>query len=420
MIGSRPRDKGGAIRSYVEGIGGQEDYRYSQRVAVVVRWVVLGAWLALLNYRPDLDDSTLLTLHLLAVPPAVANAYVTWRIKAGRPVTAWYVYASSVLDMVVVTAGVAINGGFANTLFVFYYPILIGFSVVFHRRRIAFGLATLGIGAYVMVSQSVSQGVDIDASEERVLIARVVSMAAVVIAANLITRIERARRIAAVDAERERAAENLELQQRAMTAELAVTKERGRIAREIHDGIAQEVYMLGLGLETSLELADRDPDAVKQRLQSLLPVARQTLLHTRNYLYDLKPLMDGEQELVALAQSQVEEFTAITGLPVDLSVQGEERKIEFQRAAAMYRMIQESLANVLKHAEAGHVSVVITFEPEAIRMAIEDDGVGFDPASHHVGYGLTNIRERAEELAGGCEMVTNAGSGTTVRAWVPA
>ncbi len=420
VIGSRPQAKGGVIRSYIEGAGSQEDYRYSQRVAVVVRWVVLASWLALLNYRHDVSGGTLLILNLLALPPAVSNAYMTWRIRASRPVTAWYVYASSLMDMVVVTAGVAINGGFSNTFFVFYYPILIGFSVVFHRRRIAFGLASLGIGAYVMVSFSVSAGVDTDAGEERVLIARVVSMAAVVIASNLITRIERARRIAAVGAERERAAENLELQQQAMTAELAVTKERGRIAREIHDGIAQEVYMLGLGLETSLELADRDPAAVKQRLQSLLPVARQTLLHTRNYLYDLKPLMDGDQQLPALAQSQVEEFTAITGLPVDLSVEGEERKIEFQRAAALYRMIQESLANVLKHAEAGHVTVVITFEPEVIRIAIEDDGVGFDPASHHVGYGLTNIRERAEELGGGCEMVTTAGAGTVVRAWVPA
>jgi signal transduction histidine kinase len=420
VIGSRPQAKAGVIRSYIEGTGGQEDYRYSQSVAVVVRWVVLVAWLALLNYRPDVEGGTLMPLNLLAIPLAATNAYVTWRIRSGRLVTARYVYALSLVDLVVATTGVAITRGFDNTFFVFYYPILVGFSVVFHRRRIAFGFAALGIGAYVLVSLMVAPGVDFDAAEERILIARVVSMAGVVIAANLMTRIERARRIAAVGAERERAAENMELQQQAMTAELAVTKERGRIAREIHDGIAQEVYMLGLGLETSLELADRDPAAVKQPLQSLLPVARQTLLHTRNYLYDLKPLMDGDQQLPALAQSQVEEFTAITGLPVDLSVEGEERKIEFQRAAALYRMIQESLANVLKHAEAGHVTVVVTFEPEVIRIAIEDDGVGFDPASHHLGYGLTNIRERAEELSGGCEMVTTAGAGTVVRAWVPA
>ncbi|MCH7786487.1 MAG: sensor histidine kinase, partial [Chloroflexi bacterium] len=256
--------------------------------------------------------------------------------------------------------------------------------------------------------------------EERTLVARVVSMFGAVIAANLMTRIERERRIAAVDAERERAEENLELQRRAMTAEIAVTRERGRIAREIHDGIAQEVYMLGLGLETALELADRDPAAVKERLSSLLPVAKQTLLHTRNYLYDLKLLLDGEEGLVQLAQNQVQEFTAITGLPVDLTVQGEPRTIEVQRATALYRMIQESLANVLKHAQASHVRLVIAFEPDAVRIAIEDDGVGFDPASHRVGYGLANIRERAEELGGECEMVTSAGHGTLVTARVPA
>ena len=404
----------------LEPFGGSEDYRYSQSVAVVVRWLALGSWLALLNYRTDENDTTLLALNLLAIPLIATNAYVTWRIRANRPITSRYVYALSLLDMALVTTAIAITTGFTNTFFVFYYPVLINFSIVFHRRRVAFGLAALGIGAYVLVSLFTSGGIDADSGDERVLIARVVSMFGVVIAANLMTRIERERRIAAVEAERERAAENLELQRRAMTAEIAVTRERGRIAREIHDGIAQEVYMLGLGLETALELADRDPAAVKERLSSLLPVAKQTLLHTRNYLYDLKPLFDGEEGLVTLAQNQVQEFTAITGLPVDLTVQGEPRTIEVQRATALYRMIQESLANVLKHAQASHVRLVIAFEPDAVRIAIEDDGVGFDPASHRVGYGLANIRERAEELGGECEMVTSAGHGTLVTARVPA
>lgn len=407
------------MRASLKRFSSSEDYRYSQRVAVAVRWLVLGSWLAMVNYRAELDG-TLVALDLLAVPLIAANAYVHWRINKNRPITAPYVYALSLLDVGLVTTAIAITSGFGNTFFVFYYPVLIGFSVVFHRRRVAFGLAALAIGSYVLVSLLTSPGVDTAMQEERVLIARVVSMFGVVVAANLMTRIERVRRIAAVDAERQRAAENFELHRHAMTAEIAVTRERGRIAREIHDGIAQQVYMLGLGLETCLELADRDPAGVKQRLSALLPVARQTLLQTRNYLYDLKPLLDGEQELVALAENQVQEFTAVTGLPVDLTVQGEPRAIEARRATALYRMIQESLANVLKHAQASRVKLVIVFEPDAVRIAIEDDGIGFNPASHRLGYGLENMRARAEELGGEYEMVTSAGQGTVVTARVPA
>ena len=407
------------MRASVERFSSSEDYRYSQRVAVAVRWLVLGSWLAMVNYRAELDG-TLVALNLLAAPLIVANAYVNWRINKDRPITAPYVYALSLLDVGLVTTGIAITSGFGNTSFVFYYPVLIGFSVVFHRRRVAFGLGGLAIASYVLVSLFTSPGVDTAMQEERILMGRVVSMFAVVAAANLMTRIERGRRIVAVDAERERAAENSELQRQAMTAEIAVARERGRIAREVHDGIAQQVYMLGLGLETCLELADRDPAEVKKQLSALLPVAKKTLLHTRNYLYDLKPLFDGEKELVELAQNQVQEFTTVTGLPVDVTVQGEPRAIEVQRATALYRMIQESLANVLKHAQASHVRLVIAFEPDAGRIAIEDDGVGFDPNAHRLGYGLANIRARAEELGGEAEMVTSAGQGTVVTARVPA
>ena len=103
-----------------------------------------------------------------------------------------------------------------------------------------------------------------------------------------------------------------------------------------------------------------------------------------------------------------------------MSIQGTARPIEVQRATALYRIVQETLANVFKHSQASHVTLVIAYEPGSVRVTVEDDGVGFDPASHRIGYGLTNMRERAEELGGQCEMVTNAGRGTTVTAQVPA
>ena len=147
-----------------------EDYRYSQSVAVVVRWLVLGTWLVLLNYRDELAGGSLVTLNLLAIPLLATNAYVTWRIKARRPITARYVYTLSLLDVTLLTAGLATTTGFGNPFFVYYYPVLIGFSVVFHRRRITFGLATLAIGGYVLVSLTTEPGVDFDMNEERILV----------------------------------------------------------------------------------------------------------------------------------------------------------------------------------------------------------------------------------------------------------
>lgn len=408
------------IRSYLEGPEGREDYRYPLRVAVVVRWLVLVGWLALMNYRTDLDQTTQLTMNALAIPLLAVNGYVHWRINSGRGVTVVYVFALSLLDITLITAGLALTSAFANTFFVFYYPALVGFSITFHRRRAVSTLAAIAIGSYIFISIVVDPGLSTDLAEERVLLARVLTMVGVVAASNLMTRLERARRIAAVNVERERSDEILELQRTAMSAEIAVTEERGRIARELHDGIAQEVYMIGLGLETALELVGRKPDEVRERLTALMPLAKQALLHTRNYLYDLKPLLDGEQQLPELAKNQAREFTAITGLPVEVTVQGDQRSIEIPRATAIYRVIQESLANVLKHAQASKVHVVISYEPDAVRVKIEDDGVGFDLATHHVGYGLTNIREQAEELGGQCEMITNAGQGTVVTIRVPA
>ena len=96
------------MRASVERFSSSEDYRYSQRVAVAVRWLVLGSWLAIVNYRAEFDG-TLVALDLLAVPLILANAYVNWRINKNRPVTAPYVYALSLLDVGLVTTGIAIT-----------------------------------------------------------------------------------------------------------------------------------------------------------------------------------------------------------------------------------------------------------------------------------------------------------------------
>ena len=395
-----------------------DDYHYSQRIAVVVRWFVLFAWLFLINYRPQVG-TTLVIRDAMGIGLAVLNGYVHWRILKGRPITRRYVLALSVMDLAVITAGIGMTTRFGNTFFVFYYPALLGLSLVFSSRRLSFTIVTLVAIAYVAISITLEPGVSYAEKDERTLVVRVVSMFAVVAAGNLMTRIERTRCREAVEAERAQSQRNLELQRKAQEAELAAQQERDRIAREIHDGIAQSIYALSLNLETCADLAEREKGPLREQLQKLVPIAKNTLLETRHYIYDLKPLLSGESDLVAIAENQVKEFQTVAGTPVRLSVDGEPPHVSVAVATGFYRLLQEALANVMKHARASGVNVALVFEPESVRLSVQDDGVGFQTDGIRPGYGLENMRHRAEELEGSFEISSVPGEGTRISVTLP-
>ncbi|HXX76995.1 MAG TPA: histidine kinase, partial [Ktedonobacteraceae bacterium] len=158
------------------------------------------------------------------------------------------------------------------------------------------------------------------------------------------------------------ALENLLLTEQA--ADLAAAAERGRIAREIHDGIAQLIYMLSLSSETCVALLRRISETsaeeasllapVSERLDKLVTISKQALWETRHYMFTLKPLMSGSTSLTQMVTNQLHEFEAISGLPVELAVQGTEatangdqrhaRKIA-RVGTAMFRITQEALTN---------------------------------------------------------------------------
>ena len=106
-----------------------DDYRPTVSFAVLVRWVLLGAWFFVLHYRIDYDQ-TWLILQLLAAGLAALNAYVTWRIVTRRPVTRHHALMLSVADLTVITTSLFLAGGLQNPHFVFYYPALLGLSLM--------------------------------------------------------------------------------------------------------------------------------------------------------------------------------------------------------------------------------------------------------------------------------------------------
>jgi signal transduction histidine kinase len=245
------------------------------------------------------------------------------------------------------------------------------------------------------------------------------------------------------------ALENLLLTEQA--ADLAAAAERGRIAREIHDGIAQLIYMLNLSGETCVALLKRVSDTsaeealllapVAERLDKLVTLSKQALWETRHYLFTLKPLMRGSTTLTQMLTNQLREFEAISGLSAHLEVQGAEissngdqrhlRKIA-QVGTAIFRITQEALTNAYKHADATQVKVFLQYLPQYVEVQIIDDGKGlhteYDGYTHQTdggqerilsGHGMRSMRERAEELGGSFGIKQRQEGGTCVQASIP-
>ncbi|MBI2965490.1 MAG: sensor histidine kinase [Chloroflexi bacterium] len=395
-----------------------DDYRYTQRVTVVVRWFLLAAWLFVLNYRGDRTGQVAI-LNTLGVMLGVVNGYVQWRLVRGWPVGRRHVIGLSLLDLAIISAGIGMTSRFDNSFFVFYYPALLGVGLVFPSRRASFAVFALTAVAYTVISIWLPPGVSYTAEEEKILFGRLASMLAVVVAGNLVTEIERKRRRAAVDGERAQAQRAMELQERAQKAELAAQEERNRIAREIHDGIAQSIYALNLNLETCAEIARNQPGPLAERLQRLVPLAKQTLLETRHYIYDLKPLLAGQNDLPTVVRNQCREFGTVSGIPVTVDIAGEAHPVPVPVASACYRVLQEALANVLKHARSSRVVVGLEIGPDKAILSVKDDGRGFDVATRPPGYGIENMRQRAEELGGSLRVESQSGHGTTVTMKLP-
>jgi signal transduction histidine kinase len=203
---------------------------------------------------------------------------------------------------------------------------------------------------------------------------------------------------------------------------VAAQEERARIAREIHDGIAQSVYMLSLNLETTAEKAEpgsKTGDAVRE----LVPLSKQILMEVRHYIFDLKPLLEGGQSLQEALSNQTREFASVTGISIDLNTEPTPDTLTSDASIAIYRTVQEALANAYRHGGASHVSVNLAYGDGLADLVIDDDGTGFDVGQRakglSSGYGLRNMEERALDLGGFVEIQSDSGKGTRVRMALP-
>lgn len=200
---------------------------------------------------------------------------------------------------------------------------------------------------------------------------------------------------------------------------LAIVEERSRIGMDLHDGVIQAIYAVGLTLESArLLLAEQDQE--QQEAVALIDNAidslNEAIRDIRNFILDLRPRrFDGNlaQGLARLAR----EFQANTMIPVtfDLSPQETER-VPLEASRAIFFSTQEALANVARHAKANNVTISTRCQDGMISVLVKDDGVGFDVESGRqaTGHGLANMRARAEELGGEFEVDSEPGKGTCI------
>lgn len=198
---------------------------------------------------------------------------------------------------------------------------------------------------------------------------------------------------------------------------MAVQEERSRIAREIHDTVSQCLFGTLYTLDSCLRVIPDEHRMVRERLETVLRINRKALQDIRHLVHDLWVGSLTTAEFVAELQSYVQDLGAPQQLTVDIAVEGDLTELTPFTRKHLFRIAQEALANVVRHAKARHVTVRLAADAQAVHMTIQDDGVGFDPA--HAGMGIHGMRERAFAVGGQLTVWGAPGQGTTVEVRVP-
>lgn len=214
--------------------------------------------------------------------------------------------------------------------------------------------------------------------------------------------------------------ERLEGDLRRQTAELAASEERAHLARELHDSVTQSLFSMTLQSRSLELLMERDPSQVPAKLAELRELQRDALAEMRALIFELRPGHVQEQGLAAALRTHAAGLSARIGLPIVVDADLSDRRPSLDVEEALYRIGQEALHNVVKHAGARQVRVEVGRRGDAARVRVEDDGRGFDPDAVPDGHlGLAGMRARAELLGGQFSVVSDIGRGTVVEAVIP-
>lgn len=206
---------------------------------------------------------------------------------------------------------------------------------------------------------------------------------------------------------------NTQLYQQAQAA--AALQERQRLAQNLHDAVNQSLFSATLIAEVLPRVWERDVEVGRRSLEDLRRLTRGAMAEMRALLAELRPLVLTDSDLRDLLRQLGDALTGRTDISVALSVTGKARSLPSDVQVAIYRLCQEALSNVGKHAQAQHVTIALAYGAADLRLYIEDDGSGFDLAALHPGrHGLGMMRERAAAIGAALQVTSRPGGGTRI------
>jgi two-component system, NarL family, sensor histidine kinase LiaS len=196
--------------------------------------------------------------------------------------------------------------------------------------------------------------------------------------------------------------------------DMAVSEERNRLARDLHDSAKQQALAASLELGTALTLYERDPGGAKEHLEEADALVDAVRKELTNLVHELRPQdMDG-QDFSETLKEYAMEWAQRSGIELNFNFKGN-RDLPLETREALFRIAQEALANVARHSSASNVDIFLEYETNSATMVVKDDGRGFDTHASQRGVGLASMHERAEALGGSLTVESAPGQGTKIR-----
>lgn len=202
----------------------------------------------------------------------------------------------------------------------------------------------------------------------------------------------------------------------------AQESERQRLSRQMHDGPAQALSNFILQTEIAMRLLDVDAGQAREELNNLKSSAMSTFQKVRNFIFELRPMMLDDLGLAPTIKRYADTFKEQTGMDINVTVSGQERRLESYVEVMIFRALQELLGNAARHSQATMLKVLVDMGDSAVKVNVDDNGKGFDPEVLKQGnsLGLNLIRDRVEMLGGTFELDSVIGKGTRVTFSIPA
>ena len=377
-----------------------EELLHAARVLLWVRWFGLTAAFVEIHYRVDYGSLSHVLNTFYCLGFLAANGYVQWLIRRRGTVKPSWLFALSALDLAAISFSISLSGGFNSPYFPAYYFAVAVFAYVFTAPRLVLPWTTLVAAVYSVLSFAVEPGLDLDAKEEQHLFYRLVALFAVSAAVGIIAGLER------------------ESRRKGLEREGELQRQRIEISQTIHDTTAQWAYMIGLGVEGAMELADESNEELKAKLRLVAELSRSAMWELRHPI-DGGQIFRGE-DLGEVLEAHAATFTVITSVPAELVQQGREPAMSTIDKSLLFSIAHNAMTNVIRHAGAGRVVIGLDCTGEELRLSVSDDGGGLPEDYEARGHGFRNMRADAERMGGVLEVKSDGkGGGTTVTCVVP-